>query len=73
MKIQYFQDTDTLYVEFLDQPTAETREINANLMADFAKDGRVVGVTLEHASEMDTGTLEMVGFPMQVRAPLVQV
>ncbi len=68
MKIEYFQDTDTLYVAFLDQKISETIEVNENLLADIAADGRIVGVTLEHASRTNLGKLEMVGFPMQVTA-----
>jgi len=30
MKITYFQDTDTLYLEFNNNPIVETQEINEN-------------------------------------------
>lgn len=49
MKIRYFADTDTLYVELNDNPVAETREINENTLIDLDADGNLVALTLEHA------------------------
>ena len=49
MKIRYFSDTDTLYVEMNDNPVDETREINENLHIDLDKSGDLVAITLEHA------------------------
>ena len=49
MKIRYFTDTDTLYVELNDHPVAETQEINENTLIDLDADGNLVAFTLEHA------------------------
>jgi len=49
MKIKYFEDTDTLYVELSDYDVAETKELNENLYVDLDADGRVVSLTIEHA------------------------
>lgn len=49
MKIKYFEDTDTLYVELLDSEVIETKELNENLYVDVDSDGRVVSLTIEHA------------------------
>ncbi|MHB8143863.1 MAG: DUF2283 domain-containing protein [Thermoleophilia bacterium] len=52
MKINYFQDTDTLYIEFRKpQPATETRGLDENTLIDVDPDGRVSGITIEHASE----------------------
>ncbi len=50
MKIKYFEDTDTVQMEFSDHPVAETREINENLYIDLDARGNVVNMTIEHAS-----------------------
>jgi uncharacterized protein YuzE len=34
MKIRYFTDTDTLYIEFRDRPIAETRDLDENTILD---------------------------------------
>jgi len=49
MKVKYFEDTDTLYVELLDSEVIETKELNENLYVDLDSDGRVVSLTIEHA------------------------
>ncbi len=43
MKIRYFHDTDTLYVEFRTAAVKETRDLDAG--------GKLCALTLEHASE----------------------
>lgn len=51
MKVKYFQDTDTLYIEFRDQAIAESRELDENTILDVDGEGNVCGITFEHASE----------------------
>ena len=50
MKITYFQDTDTLYIEFRTSQVAETRELDENTLLDLDAAGNVCAITLEHAS-----------------------
>jgi uncharacterized protein YuzE len=49
LKIRYFADTDTLFVELNDILVAETREINENTMIDLDTNGNLVSLTVEHA------------------------
>jgi uncharacterized protein YuzE len=51
MTIQYFQDTDTLYIEFKETPVAETRDLDENTLLDVDRDGNICRITVEHASE----------------------
>jgi uncharacterized protein YuzE len=51
VKIRYFRDTDTLYIEFRDVPVAETRDLDENTQIDIDERGTLCGLTLEHASE----------------------
>jgi uncharacterized protein YuzE len=51
MKVQYFDDTDTLYIEFRDQDIAETRELDENTTLDLDAHGQVCAITFEHASQ----------------------
>lgn len=51
MKIKYFADTDTTLLEFSNNPPVETRELNENIYLDFDEHGRVVSLTIEHASQ----------------------
>ena len=49
MKIRYFTETDTLYVEMNENLVDETREINENVYIDLDVAGNLVAITLEHA------------------------
>ena len=52
MKITYFQDTDTLYLEFNNNPIVETQEINENTLVDLDKNGNICAITLEQARNL---------------------
>ncbi len=51
MKIMYFQDTDTLYIEFRAAEVAETRDLDENALLDLDRNGNICGITIEHATE----------------------
>jgi len=51
MKIRYFQDTDTLYIEFKSVEVAETKDLDENTLLDVDRDGNICGITVEHASQ----------------------
>lgn len=49
MKIQYFEDTDTLYIEFRAEGVVETRDLNENTTLDLDAEGNLLAITFEHA------------------------
>lgn len=51
MRIRYFQDTDTLYIEFRPVEVAETKDLDENTILDLDRDGNICGITIEHARE----------------------
>lgn len=51
MKLSYFKDTDTLYIEFKESIVAETKDLDENTLLDVDDKGNVVSITVEHASE----------------------
>jgi len=51
MKIKYFQETDTVYIEFRVAEVAETKVLDENTILDVDRDGNICGITIEHASE----------------------
>ncbi len=50
MRVKYFADTDTTLLEFSTTPPVETQELNENIYLDLDRQGRVVSLTIEHAS-----------------------
>ncbi len=64
MKLHYYPETDSLYIELRDVQSAETREIADGLNADFDAQGNVVGLDIDGASsKLDLGTLEAIALP----------
>ena len=51
MKVRYFEDTDTLYIELRDGAVAETRDLDENTLIDMDDRGRMVAITIEHAQD----------------------
>ncbi|MDZ7686973.1 MAG: DUF2283 domain-containing protein [Gammaproteobacteria bacterium] len=51
MKMSYFDDTDTLYIEFKQSDVAETKDLDESTLLDVDSDGQIIAITVEHASE----------------------
>ena len=56
MKIQYFPDTDTLYIDLADRPSTESEVISESVVVDMDGDGKPVGITIEHYSQTADST-----------------
>jgi uncharacterized protein YuzE len=50
MRIEYFEDTDTLYIEFRAEDIVETRDLDENTTIDVDPEGNLVAITFEHPS-----------------------
>ena len=51
MKMSYFDDTDTLYIEFKEAEVTETKDLDENTLLDLDQRGQIISITVEHASE----------------------
>lgn len=49
MKIKYFQDTDTLYIELKAGRITQTRDLDENTVLDLDERGQICGITVEYA------------------------
>lgn len=66
MRLLYYSETDSLYVEFKTTPGAETREITDGLNVDLNAEGEVVGFDIDHASKrLELATIETRSLPFQ--------
>ncbi len=65
MKLHYYPETDSLYIELRPGPGTETREVAAGINADFDAGGTVVGFDIDQAShKLDLSTLETIDLPL---------
>ncbi len=66
MKLNYYPDTDSLYVEFKAGPGKETREVVEGINVDLDANGDVVGFDIDRASiRLDLSTLETSALPVR--------
>ena len=49
MKIKYFQETDSLHIEFNPVDITETRDLDENTLLDLDRDENICAMTIEHA------------------------
>jgi uncharacterized protein YuzE len=65
MKLNYYPETDSLYIELSDTPGTETLELSVGVNVDYGANGNVVGIDIDGASEkLDLTTLETSALPL---------
>ena len=50
MKLHYYPETDSLYIDLNDRPSADSREVAPGVVADFDAAGTLVGIDIDNAS-----------------------
>ncbi|MEX2662269.1 MAG: DUF2283 domain-containing protein [Vicinamibacterales bacterium] len=50
MKVNYFPDTDSLYIDLAERPSTESREISEGVVLDYDTNGILVGIDIDNAS-----------------------
>ena len=50
MKIQYYPETDSLYIDLSAQESVESREISDGVVLDYDAEGNLVGIDIDQAS-----------------------
>ncbi len=64
MKLSYYPDTDSLYIDLNTRPSADSQEIADGLVVDFDAASNVVGIDIQDASRnLDLQTIETEALP----------
>jgi uncharacterized protein YuzE len=51
MKLNYYPETDSLYIDLTEKPSAESREISEGVVLDYDAEGNLVGIDIDNASK----------------------
>ena len=51
MKINYYPDTDSLYIEFTEKESSESIEISEGIVLDYDREGILVGMDIDNAEK----------------------
>ena len=50
MKLNYYKDTDSLYIDLSSKPSKESKEISEGIILDYDAEGNLVGIDIDNAS-----------------------
>jgi uncharacterized protein YuzE len=66
MKFHYYAETDSLYIDLVDRPSADSREVMPGILRDFDAEGRLVGIDIDQASRIvDLSRVEVEDLPVE--------
>ena len=69
MKLQYYRDTDSLYIDFSSRPSAERREVSEGVVLDYDEAGLLVGIDIDNAgTKMDLREVVLCRLPAEFGA-----
>lgn len=51
MKLNYYPDTDSLYIELSEKSSIESQEISEGIVIDYDSEGTIVGIDIDNASK----------------------
>ncbi|MDQ3222836.1 MAG: DUF2283 domain-containing protein [Gemmatimonadota bacterium] len=65
MRLHYYRETDSLYIDLADRPSAESRQVAPGVVLDFDAEGVLVGIDIDHASrKLDLSRVETIALPL---------
>jgi uncharacterized protein YuzE len=50
MRIAYYPDTDSMYIDLSEKPSADSKEISPGVVLDYDADGNIAGIDIDNAS-----------------------
>jgi uncharacterized protein YuzE len=67
MKLNYYADTDSLYIDLTEQVSVESRQISEGVVLDYDASGNLVGIDIDNASaKVHLGKLVLNNLPATV-------
>lgn len=67
MKFHYYPETDSLYIDLADRPSADSREVSPGVVLDFDSERNMVGIDIDNASKIvDLTKLEAESLPADI-------
>lgn len=68
MKLNYYPDTDSLYIDLAEKQSTESREVSEGIVLDYDADGNLVGIDIDNASKkLELKKLILNKFPADVQ------
>jgi uncharacterized protein YuzE len=69
MKLRYYRDTDSLYIDLSSKTSTESKEISDGVVLDYDAAGNLVGIDIDNASrKIDLKEVILSKLPAEVEA-----
>ena len=69
MKLNYYPDTDSLYIDLAERQSTESREVSEGVVLDYDVDGNLVGIDIDNASKkLELKTLILNKLPADIQS-----
>jgi uncharacterized protein YuzE len=69
MKLDYYADTDSLYIDLSTKSSVESIEISEGVVLDYDADGNITGIDIDNASKkIDLQEVVLSKIPSEVKA-----
>jgi uncharacterized protein YuzE len=69
MKLNYYPETDSLYIDLSSKPSKESVEISEGIVLDYDSDGHVAGIDIDNAShKIDLSEIILNKVPSQLQS-----
>ena len=69
MRLSYYPETDSLYIDLAERPSAESKEVSEGIVLDYDADGNLVGIDIDNASKkLELKTLILNKLPTDVQS-----
>jgi uncharacterized protein YuzE len=66
MKIHYYPETDSLYIDLAQKTSVDSQEVSPGVVLDYDAEGHLVGIDIDHASQfVDLSQLESQAIPQE--------
>jgi len=67
MKIKYYADTDSLYIDLTGKPSVESDEVAPGIVVDLDESNAVAGIDIDNASKkLALGQMEIESLPAKI-------
>lgn len=50
MKMKYYKDTDSLYIDLSENPSVESKEVSEGVVLDYDVNGNLAGIDIDNAA-----------------------
>ena len=69
MKVNYYPETDSLYIDLSEKTSVESKEISEGVVLDYDAEGNLVGIDIDNASRrVQLNELTLTRLPADIRA-----